>query len=959
MVEEAEANSSMSALAILSCRQNSHPFQERHIALLEPMKIGRSVARARPAPNNGIFDCKVLSRNHAMLWYENGIFYLQDTKSSNGTFVNDQRLCKGGEESPPREIYSGDLIQFGVNVMENNRRGEKITHGCIIATITLFHPDGREAKPVLFNTPTPGITIQSQELYRLAQYLQEALHREKMLEQKLSTLQKLVQNTQESSEGGWQALIDEDRLLSRLEVLENQLHAYSKNHTEDTLRQELVQLQEEKLNYETTAKESLMKVLQEKIEAVTKLSDLERSLTKSEDECGHMKDMCEQSQEELQLLAEKYQDQLKAVQDIQIQLQDAETKHMEEIEKAEKDKLDLQDKLDEMMKQEAALTAKIEGLQADQDISNEQLTTMKARLDQFKDTNEDDHINNMKALDSDSEKMDSESEVISSVIIKPTVKADKESTEDVPEDVEGKLKETQKQIEEYKLKREEQEKQLQESAEKVEQLQRDLEASKLESLQYVAKIAALEVQMTETSKQSLNSNDLINHLQEQVSDLERELALYKIPQPEKSLDTTLVCSGLDTVDSLTIKPRYSSVDDSELEKLLQDAKRLLAKTEDDLGKCKEELNESQTEAKQAKEENSALKTELTQAQTQVQDKSEMVIDLQEQLQKAENTTKEVKEQILELRDQLVEEQKVSKLNQEEIATLKGNLEEEKTKHKETLQHLETAKSNLEEEKSKHEATKNSLVESKKSLSESQQATKQSQNEATQLRNKLRHQPSSPSPDIVEMRNGSRERRSTPEKRTIPHTRYSFHIGDTPSKLPMSKRQANEFLALKEECASLRKRIQAIEGEMKMSRKENLQLSAEYNKLQESYKQLEEVKDRLADKESTWMSNLTDSQKETENTLQEVRLGDSDSLYYNQQLQEAKEEIKKLKKKCEDCDQEILRLKTELKRMSGDYGRIAGRSKIISFVSCIPLLMLLFAILLALYPSLETLTASQT
>jgi len=52
-------------------------------------------------------------------------FYLQDTKSSNGTFVNDQRLCKGGEESSPREIYSGDLIQFGVNVMENNRRGEK------------------------------------------------------------------------------------------------------------------------------------------------------------------------------------------------------------------------------------------------------------------------------------------------------------------------------------------------------------------------------------------------------------------------------------------------------------------------------------------------------------------------------------------------------------------------------------------------------------------------------------------------------------------------------------------------------------------------------------------------------------------------------------------------------------------------------------------------------------------
>uniref|UniRef100_A0A8W8M129 FHA domain-containing protein n=1 Tax=Magallana gigas TaxID=29159 RepID=A0A8W8M129_MAGGI len=62
----------MSSVVILSCQPNSHPFQERHISLLEPVKIGRSVARARPASNNGIFDCKVLSRNHAVVWYENG-----------------------------------------------------------------------------------------------------------------------------------------------------------------------------------------------------------------------------------------------------------------------------------------------------------------------------------------------------------------------------------------------------------------------------------------------------------------------------------------------------------------------------------------------------------------------------------------------------------------------------------------------------------------------------------------------------------------------------------------------------------------------------------------------------------------------------------------------------------------------------------------------------------------------
>jgi hypothetical protein len=50
-------------------------------------------------------------------------FYLQDTKSSNGTFINSQRLSRGSEESPPCEILSGDIIQFGVDVTENTRKG--------------------------------------------------------------------------------------------------------------------------------------------------------------------------------------------------------------------------------------------------------------------------------------------------------------------------------------------------------------------------------------------------------------------------------------------------------------------------------------------------------------------------------------------------------------------------------------------------------------------------------------------------------------------------------------------------------------------------------------------------------------------------------------------------------------------------------------------------------------------
>lgn len=48
------------------------------------------------------------------------------------------------------------------------------------------------------------------------------------------------------------------------------------------------------------------------------------------------------------------------------------------------------------------------------------------------------------------------------------------------------------------------------------------------------------------------------------------------------------------------------------------------------------------------------------------------------------------------------------------------------------------------------------------------------------------------------------------------------------------------------------------------------MSSEYNKLQESYKQLEVLKTQLENREVLLKTNLTDSQKETEQTKQEVR-----------------------------------------------------------------------------------------
>ncbi|ELV10463.1 Sarcolemmal membrane-associated protein [Tupaia chinensis] len=253
-----------SALAIFTCRPNSHPFQERHVYLDEPIKIGRSVARCRPAQNNATFDCKVLSRNHALVWFD--------------------------------------------------------------------HKTGKEA-----------------------------LHREQMLEQKLATLQRLLAITQEASDTSWQ------------------------NQTEDSLRKELIALQEDKHNYETTAKESLRRVLQEKIEVVRKLSEVERSLSNTEDECTHLKEMNERTQEELRELANKYNGAVNEIKDLSDKLKVAEGKQEEIQQKGQAEKKELQHKIDEMEEKEQELQAKIEALQADNDFTNERLTALQVRLEHLQE----------------------------------------------------------------------------------------------------------------------------------------------------------------------------------------------------------------------------------------------------------------------------------------------------------------------------------------------------------------------------------------------------------------------------------------------------------------------------------------------------------------------------------------------------------------------------------------------
>ncbi|XP_057661099.1 sarcolemmal membrane-associated protein isoform X1 [Diorhabda carinulata] len=303
VIDDVVINENMAAKAILTCRPNSHHFQERTLILDQPVKVGRSIARAKPTGTNAIFDCKVLSRHHALLWYENGKFFLQDTKSSNGTFVNNSRLT---QDNGHHELSSGDIVQFGVDVIENNR---KVTHGCIIATIKLYLPDGKEAKASpIADGNTHGI-VPLDDLYRLNQIIQEANQREQCLETKLTELQHVVDETRKSAEESWQAYVGEERLLSRVSALETQLQRASKNWSEERFREELTRLQEDNEAYQISAKAALEKLHADRLQALALAVEQERARISAEQEALIAKEQFAQAQVELEEIARQLGEQ--------------------------------------------------------------------------------------------------------------------------------------------------------------------------------------------------------------------------------------------------------------------------------------------------------------------------------------------------------------------------------------------------------------------------------------------------------------------------------------------------------------------------------------------------------------------------------------------------------------------------------------------------------------------------
>lgn len=80
-------------------------------------RSGVPISQANALNSNKLaFKSKVVSRAHAEVWCEvGGKFFIKDTKSSSGTFLNHVRLSPANQDSRPFELKDGDTLQLGVD----------------------------------------------------------------------------------------------------------------------------------------------------------------------------------------------------------------------------------------------------------------------------------------------------------------------------------------------------------------------------------------------------------------------------------------------------------------------------------------------------------------------------------------------------------------------------------------------------------------------------------------------------------------------------------------------------------------------------------------------------------------------------------------------------------------------------------------------------------------------------
>uniref|UniRef100_A0A2R8PFM4 TRAF3 interacting protein 3 n=1 Tax=Callithrix jacchus TaxID=9483 RepID=A0A2R8PFM4_CALJA len=226
------------------------------------------------------------------------------------------------------------------------------------------HHRGTQTKaegPTIKNDASQDISntlvLPLQEIIQLSDYLKEALQRELVLKQKMVILQDLLSTLIQASDSSWKGQLNEDKLKGKLRSLENQLYTCTQKYTPWGMKKVLLEMEDQKNSYEQKAKESLQKVLEEKMNAEQQLQSTQRSLALAEQKCEEWRSQYEALKEDWRTLGTQHRELESQLHVLQSKLQGADSRDLQ-----------MNQALRFLENEHQELQAKIEFLQGDRDL---------------------------------------------------------------------------------------------------------------------------------------------------------------------------------------------------------------------------------------------------------------------------------------------------------------------------------------------------------------------------------------------------------------------------------------------------------------------------------------------------------------------------------------------------------------------------------------------------------------
>ncbi|XP_069489383.1 TRAF3-interacting JNK-activating modulator isoform X1 [Ambystoma mexicanum] len=217
-----------------------------------------------------------------------------------------------------------------------------------------------------------GTAVLDKEMLQLSEYLKEALHRELKLKRKLALLQELLTALLQASEKSWKAQLNEDTLKSKVGTLEQKLQVCIQNYPRDGVKKILLEMEDHKQKYEQKAKESVQKIIEDKMTAEKQLQNTQRSLDVTEGECFLWKEEYEKLKGEWGELTAKHVELQNELHILQSKLQwvDSQDVQLQRF----------QVRLQSLETERADLQSRIDALEEDNNFKREQLDSLRGRL---------------------------------------------------------------------------------------------------------------------------------------------------------------------------------------------------------------------------------------------------------------------------------------------------------------------------------------------------------------------------------------------------------------------------------------------------------------------------------------------------------------------------------------------------------------------------------------------------